>query len=97
MGCVHLRSAADVALAVFLMAHSALLVSAAYETKRWNDDSSPIVLYGAVDPVLCQNSALSLLRFGGQVDYANRFASKSLSSNSMGLTFRSVECRRLGL
>ena len=40
---------------------------------------------------------VSLLRFGGQVDYANRFASKSLSSNSMELTFRSVECRRLGL
>lgn len=42
-------------------------------------------------------SGLSLLRFGGQVDYAIRFALKSLCSNSMGLTFPRVECRRLGL
>ena len=40
---------------------------------------------------------VSLLRFGGQVDYAIRFASKSLCSNSMGLTFPRVEWRRLGL
>ena len=40
----------------------------------------------------CKVDGLSLLRFGGHVRYATRFAFKSLSSYWMGLMFPSVEC-----
>ena len=47
--------------------------------------------------VCAQCHKVSLLRFGGHVSYATRFAFKSRSSYSMGLMFPSVEWRRLGL
>ena len=50
-----------------------------------------------LESALFDSMTVSLLRFGGHVGYATRFAFKSLSSYSMGLMFPRVEWRRLGL